>query len=114
MQWVYGNLIKICRLERFQLKAWVFRAPTQHFYHGLLLSVIVYLELALITMSVNIHFIVAAGKPPSCSTHVNVKLDPFNTVMYGIGVVMFGVMSDTIEHKRFRNNRMFNNSGPQK
>ena len=33
---INSNLIKICRLERFKLKAWVFRAPTQHFFHGLL------------------------------------------------------------------------------
>ena len=33
---INSNLIKICRLERFQLKVWVFRAPTQHFFHGLL------------------------------------------------------------------------------
>ena len=25
---INSNFIKICRLERFQLKAWVFRAPT--------------------------------------------------------------------------------------
>ena len=42
------------------------------------------------TMSENIHFIVAACEPPSCSTHVSVILDPFNTAMYGIGVVRFG------------------------
>ena len=51
---------------------------------------IVYFELVLMTMSENIHFIVAAGEPPSCSTHVSVILDPFNTAMYGIGVVRFG------------------------
>ena len=53
-----------------------------------------YFELVLIMMPENIHFIVAA---PSCSTHVSVTLDPFNTVMYGIGVVMFGAMSITTE-----------------
>ena len=35
---INSNLIKICRLEQFQLKAWVFRAPTLHFFHGLLVK----------------------------------------------------------------------------
>ena len=35
---INSNLIKICRLEQFQLKAWVFRAPTRHFSHRLLVS----------------------------------------------------------------------------
>ena len=56
---------------------------------------IVYFELVLITTSENIHFIDAAGEPPSSSTHVSVILNPFNTVMYGVGVLMFGAMSDS-------------------
>ena len=31
---INSNLIKICRLEWFQLKAWVFCAPTPHFFMG--------------------------------------------------------------------------------
>ena len=56
-----------------------------------------YFELVLIALPENIHFIVAAGEPPSCNTHVSVTLDPFNTVMFGVGAVMFGALSnDTI------------------
>ena len=58
---------------------------------------IVYFELVLMVLPENNHFIVAAGEPPSCSTHVKVTLDPFKTVMFGVGAVMFGALSvDTI------------------
>ena len=58
---------------------------------------IVYFEVVLIALPENNHFIAAAGDPLSCSTHVSVTLDPFNTVMFGVGAVMFGTLSvDTI------------------
>ena len=51
---------------------------------------IVYFELVLMALPENNHFIVAAGDPISCSTHLSVTLDPFNTVMFGVRVVIFG------------------------
>ena len=57
---------------------------------------IVYFELLLMALPENNHFIVAAGEPLSCSTHLSATLDPVNTVMFGVGAVMFGVSVDTI------------------
>ena len=54
---------------------------------------IVYFELVLMALPENNHLIVAVGDPISCSTHLSVTLDPFNTVTFGVGAVMFGALS---------------------